>query len=221
MISRLHSMHFDPQSNFVSDGPDGGSPSSGAGLLPRRGLRGQVVVFAAAVAGVLAVWIWQQSNTPASASGAAKEPPHQHRPGSAPPITAEERDQSDGSRPTPATDTAPPGDDAQPTRSPSADRHQRSSPLEFHYTAQPSEAQLQRAAELLAQGKRALAMRQSDKAIGSLREAVQLDPGSADARYNLGLAYVLADDHQSARQQHRKLQALDPSLASLLDNLIQ
>jgi tetratricopeptide (TPR) repeat protein len=56
--------------------------------------------------------------------------------------------------------------------------------------------------------------------IQPLREIIEMQPTLADARYKLGLAYVATSSFDGARRQYAALRDLDPSLASLLSNLI-
>ena len=58
-------------------------------------------------------------------------------------------------------------------------------------------------------------------AITALEHVIELDPDHADARYDLALAFVRLDDLPGARRQHEALRHLDPSLASLLANLLR
>lgn len=60
-----------------------------------------------------------------------------------------------------------------------------------------------------------------DDAVSELTEAVRLAPDHADAHYKLGLAYIGLRDHAGAQQELAMLEKLDPSLASLLGNLVQ
>ncbi|MHC4948585.1 MAG: tetratricopeptide repeat protein [Planctomycetota bacterium] len=59
------------------------------------------------------------------------------------------------------------------------------------------------------------------EAIPHLAEAVRLDPGYAQARYQLGMAQALTGDHDAAREQRAALRKLDPNLANLLGMLIR
>ncbi len=60
-----------------------------------------------------------------------------------------------------------------------------------------------------------------DEAVSELSEAVRLVPGDADAHYKLGLAYIGKRDRLAALQELAMLERLDPSLASLLGNLVR
>lgn len=209
-------MRFDPQSNYVADGAAG--DSAARRFLPRGGLRGQVVAFVTAVAAVLAVWIWQQTGSPASAVGADQA-------ASTPKADPKQTDTSRDAGPSPAAgpEHAPPAEAVDAPAS-AVDRDpvttEQASNLDFNYTAESPEQRSRRAADLLAAGKRALSAGRSRAAIRTLREVVELDPDLADAHYNLGLAYVLAGETESARVVQRDLEKLDPSLASLLGNLV-
>lgn len=57
-------------------------------------------------------------------------------------------------------------------------------------------------------------------AAAALERVIELDPEHTDARYDLALACVRADDLSGARRQHEELLRLDPSLASLVRNLL-
>jgi tetratricopeptide (TPR) repeat protein len=60
------------------------------------------------------------------------------------------------------------------------------------------------------------------EAVKSLREAIRIEPGLPHAHYLLGLVHVQLGDKTSARDEHRSLLKLDPSMAEdLMDNIRQ
>jgi len=67
---------------------------------------------------------------------------------------------------------------------------------------------------------RLMAMGKYDEATDLLREVIEHSPDDAQAHYKLGLAFVMQRDMASARAQLAKLRELNPSLASLLANLV-
>jgi tetratricopeptide (TPR) repeat protein len=58
------------------------------------------------------------------------------------------------------------------------------------------------------------------RAVELFREVIEVVPDDADAHYELGLVFIRLGDLPSARAQLRTLSQLDPSLASLLSNLV-
>ena len=56
--------------------------------------------------------------------------------------------------------------------------------------------------------------------IESYKQAIRLDPDYADAHYNLGYAYILLNDKESALEQYKILKNLDSERANELFNLI-
>jgi Flp pilus assembly protein TadD len=75
--------------------------------------------------------------------------------------------------------------------------------------------------EAFAEGERLAAIGRHREAARVLRLAVALDPTYAPAHYRLGLAYLMGGRRADARAQLEKLEPLDPSLASLLENLLR
>ena len=75
--------------------------------------------------------------------------------------------------------------------------------------------------EAFAEGKRLLAVGRHAEAVRALRLAVALDPSYAPAHYRLGLAYLMSGRREAARAQLKKLERLDSSRASLLENLLR
>jgi Flp pilus assembly protein TadD len=75
--------------------------------------------------------------------------------------------------------------------------------------------------EALDQGQLYAAIGRHDVAASHYSEAVRLDPGNAPARYRLALAYVRDGQEAPARREMAALKELDPSLASLLRNLLR
>ena len=79
--------------------------------------------------------------------------------------------------------------------------------------AEEAQAAMAMAEHLLAQGEYA-------EAQALLRRALEFAPNDAQARYKLGLSCVMERDFAAARAELKELRKLDPSLASLLSNLV-
>ena len=54
------------------------------------------------------------------------------------------------------------------------------------------------------------------KEIETYKQEVEKNPDDTEAHYNLGVAYVLSNDRNSALEQYEILKNLDPYLANLL-----
>jgi len=78
---------------------------------------------------------------------------------------------------------------------------------------QPSAETLLQAEKLMARGKYA-------EASSLLREVLRHAPNDAEVRYKLGLSCVMQRDVEGARAELEQLRTLNPSLASLLGNLV-
>lgn len=178
----------------------------------RARLRSSVVVIAAAIAAALGTWIWMDSDSRAdlTASGRPQDRPSIIEPSTAagePARTSEMMSQDD--EPPAAADDVPPGWPASPT----AETPTEDGPAELQRQAQVIEA--------LEQGQLYAAIGRHDVAASHYAEAVRLDPGNAPARYRLALAYVRNGQDAPARREMAALEELDPSLASLLGNLLR
>ncbi len=57
-------------------------------------------------------------------------------------------------------------------------------------------------------------------AIESLKQAIRIKPDYAEAHYNLGIAYLRADDKGLALEEYKILKILDAEQANTLFNLI-
>lgn len=207
-------MRFDPQCGFIPEGeagtvqPDAQATPSSRVFGPAGNAVATAVVMLSAV---LVVWIWRQQTTPAPvaagatptqtslAAGRDHNAPSSQDQGSE--IEAEATSESIG--------TAQPEHSGQTSEVDQADDEL------------PRSLRIRRAGEALADGKRYLAIGDSQQAIELLAEAVELQPDLAEARYDLGLAYVLSGDTEAARRERDALQSLDRNLASLLGNLVR
>jgi tetratricopeptide (TPR) repeat protein len=69
-------------------------------------------------------------------------------------------------------------------------------------------------------GRSLMAVGQPAAALPHLKQSVRLDPTFANARYELGLAHVRSGNLEAASAELLELQAINPSLANLLQNLI-
>jgi len=58
------------------------------------------------------------------------------------------------------------------------------------------------------------------EAIESFKQAIRINPDDAFAHFNLGLAYFLLNDRDSAMEQYKILKKLDTEMASKLFNEI-
>ena len=74
------------------------------------------------------------------------------------------------------------------------------------------DSQSQQLAELSSQGRAALEQEQFDRAEKVYEQVVKLDPRSAEARSNLGLALYMTGSYTRAIEQLRKALELDPHL---------
>lgn len=79
--------------------------------------------------------------------------------------------------------------------------------------AQDAHVALDMAEQLMARGK-------FGDAQSLLRKVLDYSPNDAQVHYKLGLACVMQRDYAGARESLRALRTLDPSLASLLSNLV-
>lgn len=70
---------------------------------------------------------------------------------------------------------------------------------------------------------RALELAQNDRyedAIRAFKASLKADPGDAEARYSLGLMYLLAGDKDAALEEYQALKSLDDSLGKKLLDFI-
>ena len=90
---------------------------------------------------------------------------------------------------------------------------------------EPVESEADAAAELVStlrhDGRDAYGRGAYDEAIAAFERLLEIAPDHADARYELALAAVRGGHLALAETQHARLRALDPSLASLLGNLLR
>ena len=77
------------------------------------------------------------------------------------------------------------------------------------------------AADAMQAGRDAAAAGRLVEARTKFEEAIELDPGLADARYGLAIVLIRLDDREGARAELEDLRPLDPSLANLLSNLLR
>ena len=73
-------------------------------------------------------------------------------------------------------------------------------------------AQSPQLSDLAAQGQAALRDQQYDRAKNVYEQVIKLDPRSAEAHSNLGLAFYMTDDYSRAITEFRKALELDPKL---------
>jgi len=176
-------------------------------------LNGRVVMVTAVVAVALGMWIWRDGGRRVAHSAPEQTPPAAHR--DEPSTAAEEPAlplQSQPQTASPADDRAAgamPATMALPTtNAPPADEP----------TNAAREAQI---IEAIEQGQYYTTIGRNDVAASHYAKAAELDPGNASVRYELALAYVRSGQTASARREMAKLKELDPSLASLLANLLR
>jgi Flp pilus assembly protein TadD len=178
----------------------------------KAGLRGSVVVMAAAVTAAVGAWIWLDNDSRAAHSA-----------------QAEARRIAQSSDAYVVTDEPSPRPrQASEKSSPTGERVASESSAEAALAAetpsagQPPEVQRQaQVVEAMEQGRLYTTIGRHDVAAAHYAEAAQLDPSNASVRYKLALAYVRSGQTASARREMAKLEQLDPSLASLLGNLLR
>ncbi len=59
------------------------------------------------------------------------------------------------------------------------------------------------------------------EAIEAFKQSIRIDPDSVQAHYNLGIAYVLFYERDSAVEQYNILKSLDSELADKLFDLMR
>ena len=207
-------MRFDPQSGFTPGQHSGPASPGAAASIGLSTLAGKAIATTfVTLSALLAIWIWrQQTEGVDQAVGAAAELPGEASIDSA--IPAVPATGAIGSVDASSNQSVPDDQSQHTDVSPSTDLQESADLL-------PAPLRLRRSGDALAQGKEQLAIGQTARAIELLTDAVELDPDSAEAHYNLGLAYVLRGDVASARQQRDTLRTMDRNLASLLGNLVR
>jgi Flp pilus assembly protein TadD len=179
---------------------------------PRKArLTGSVVVAAAAIAAGVGAWIWLDESTRAahSAPGQTQDVVRAPEPAAAAEPAPEE--QSEGH--TPSRDDERVGPDASSPAPLVANWPSADEPTDVHRQAQIVEA--------VEQGQLHTTIGRHDVAAWHYAKAAELDPGNASVRYKLALAYVRSGQTAPARREMAALEELDPSLASLLGNLLR
>lgn len=187
-------MRFDPQSNSTPGGAGDPNHASASGNAGRGGLNSSVAIVIVATAAALGGWIWFQSQggpSLASATPLSVVDTPPPRPGGSTVLLADGRVMTDGRTP----DIVP--SDAE------VEEESSESVLAFE------------------QGLRMAVIGRHAEAVPHLARAVELDPEFAEARYRLGIAYVMTGDRAAARTEKAALDEIDPNLANLLANLIQ
>jgi len=198
-----------PERAEDADAGDGSPPTA----EPRKaGLRGSVMVLAAAIAAALGAWIWLDGDSHAAHS--APEPARRIVADSGPSAAAAETDFKPllgAQRPSPVGDRV--ARDVSPAALPTAKAPAADEPADVQRQAQVVEA--------MEQGQYYTAVGRHEVAASHYERAVELDPGNASARYKAALAYVRSGRTACARREMAALEELDPSLASLLGNLLR
>jgi tetratricopeptide (TPR) repeat protein len=189
------------------------SPPCPPGAEPGKGrLRGSLVAVVVAVAAALGVWMWMDSDSRAAHS--AKEEARRIAQSSEAYVVMDD--------PAPEPYRSP--EKSPPARERSAGESAVEPPPEPETTPVDPAPDIERHAqvvEAMEQGQHYTAIGRHAAAASHYAEAAQLDPDNASVRYKLALAYVRAGQTASARREMAKLEELDPSLASLLGNLLR
>ncbi len=196
-------MNFDPQSNLVSgsDVPEDNPPARRhSPLADRLGQAGAAVVIVAfGGAALVAALIWQK---PQAAPGQIALPP---------PVLVVEAATHVESGPTPETQ---PVELISPPRSTAADvPHRPPRPPRGAGTDDMAK-------EAYDTGRAHAAVGHLDDAVREFQRSLSINPDHAATYYALGMVQVRRGDMASARHCATELQSLDPSLASLLRNLL-
>jgi len=198
-----------PERAEDAEAEDGSPPTA----EPRKArLSGSVMALAAGIAAALGAWIWLDGDSRAAHS--APEPARRVVHGNGPSAAAAEPDFKPllgAQRPSPVGDRV--ARDVSPAVLPTAKARAAGEPADVQRKAKVVEA--------MEQGQYYTAIGQHEVAVSHYAKAVELDPGNASARYKAALAYVRSGRTASARREMAALEELDPSLASLLGNLLR
>ncbi len=206
-------MRFDPQCGYTveTDALEASAPADAAASNSSAGRA--IACVAVILTALLGAWIWRQQMPRVQGAHAAETLPDRPIGDSA---------QNPAAIATTANDRATDAEQAAVHAATNTSIVEQTPADDYAFEINYQDgSQIAQSNLVLEQGKEQLAVGRTARAIELLREALRLNPESAEAHYNLGLAYVLRGDMRAAKRERDLLRDLDRNLSNLLGNLVR